>query len=168
MKKVILTFVVLCAAIFANAQTEKGKWVLGAEVPFGVSVGAPSAGIEFGDGYTQYAISLKAGTFIADDLLVHASLGFQGYKPKDVDATTAFNFGLGAKYYIMSKIPVGISYELSKVKDVDLAHGMNLNAGYAFFIKECVSIEPGVYYTLPFESGAKGAFGIKAGINFIF
>lgn len=168
MKKVILTFVVLCAAIFANAQTEKGKWVLGAEIPFGVSVGAPYAGVEFGDGYKSYAIALNAGKFVANDLLVHASLGFTGYKVDDADATTRFNFGVGAKYYIMSKIPVGISYELNKTKDIDLQHGMNLNAGYAFFIKECISIEPGVYYTLPFESGAKGAFGIKAGLNFIF
>lgn len=154
MKKIILTVAAVFAFGFANAQdasttanggqTAKGKWLIEANTGFG---GAHAAETSFGldsvDGETTWSIGAEGGYFIMDDLAIKAGLGYVDFG----DDASAFSYKVGAKYYIMSQIPVQVDYSGASYKDADENPSyLGLQAGYAIFLGQNVSIEPGLKF----------------------
>ena len=156
MKKVLLSAVALLAFGFANAQEEKstggqaseGKWLIEANTNFGAAHGANTS-FQFAssDGSSAYNLGLEGGYFIMDNLALKAGLGFGGNKPDGGESSSTFSYKLGAKYYIMSMIPVQVDYSGSNTKDFDENPSyLGLQAGYAVFLGQNVSIEPGIRF----------------------
>lgn len=154
MKKVILCALAFAGFTMATAQgdgqTAKGKWLIEANTgfgggPFGV---AHTANTGFGftsvDDITIWAVGAEGGYFVMDDLAVKAGLGYS-----DFDGESTLSYKVGAKYYIMSMIPVQIDVTGASIKDSDenpLWAGVQ--AGYAWFLNDNVSVEPGLRYNL--------------------
>mgnify|MGYP000321330261 CR=1 FL=1 len=152
MKKVLLVIAMVAAGFTANAQdgqTAKGKFLIEGNTGFG---GAHAASTSFsltnesfpggGDSVTTYNFGLEGGSFVMDALAVKLGLGFGGTSVDGVDST--FSYKIGAKYYINSMIPVQIDY----AGNTNDASYLGLQAGYAIFLGDMVSIEPGVRYNL--------------------
>ena len=157
MKKVLLSAVALLAFGFANAQeegnggqTSKGKWLIEANTGFGAIEGAnTSLGYSSQGDSKRMSIGAEGGYFIMDNLAV--KLGF-GYNSDDNGFTdeSGFAYKVGAKYYIMGNIPVQVDYtgasgDLYEAGDETPSY-LGLQAGYAIFLGNNVSIEPGVRY----------------------
>ena len=51
-----------------------------------------------------------------DNLALKAGLGYSSSKMGDVDASTAISYRLGAKYYVMSKIPVTLDITVASTE----------------------------------------------------
>jgi hypothetical protein len=156
MKKVILTAAAVFAFGFANAQdknggqTSEGKWLIEANTGFGAAHSA-NTGFQFAssDGSTAYNLGAEAGYFIIDNLALKAGLGFGGVKPDGGDSVTSFSYKIGAKYYVIDKIPVQVDYSGASVKGADENPSyVGFQAGYALFLGENVSIEPGIRYNV--------------------
>ena len=154
MKKVLLSAVALLAFGFANAQEEKstggqtseGKWLIEANTG-NAMLGTTGFYFASQDGESQYNIGLDGGYFIMDNLALKAGLGFGGNKPDGGESSSTFSYKLGAKYYIMSMIPVQVDYSGSNTKDFDENPSyLGLQAGYAVFLGQNVSIEPGIRF----------------------
>jgi hypothetical protein len=160
MKKIILTIAAVFAVSFANAQdkekkesgsqTSKGKWLIEANTGFGAVTGADTSFGYYSQGDVK-AMSLGAegGYFVMDNLAIKAGLG---YNSIDLGAgnTTGFAYKIGAKYYIMGNIPVQLDYaggsgDLYKSGGETPSY-LGLQAGYAVFLGDNVSIEPGIRY----------------------
>jgi len=147
----LTALVAVIAMVSVNAQdgqTAKGKWLVEANTGFGGGSLAHSANTGFGlvsiDGETMWAIGAEAGYFVMDDLAVKFGLGYS-----DDSYNSAFSYKVGAKYYISSMIPVQVDLTGASWKDVDEnPMWLGMQAGYAIFVNDNVSIEPGLRYNL--------------------
>ncbi|PXX24220.1 hypothetical protein [Arenibacter sp. ARW7G5Y1] len=155
MKKVLLVAMVVIGAAFqAKAQdgtpTSKGKYLIEANTGFGgggIGVGH-TANTSFGlvsiDGTTIWSIGGEGGYFVADDLAVKIGLGYS-----DTDSSNSISYKLGAKYYINSSIPVQLDLTGASIEDYnENPLWLGIQGGYAIFLNDFVSVEPGLRYNL--------------------
>ncbi len=147
MKKIIFAAAAVFAFGISNAQMKKGDLMLEANTGFGASVGSTAFGFTSGDGFSAYNIGLEGGYFVMDDLALKVGLGYGGEKQDGSEATSVLGYKIGAKYYILSMIPVEVSYNGISVKDADKNPSfVGLQAGYAIMLNDNVSLEPGIRY----------------------
>jgi hypothetical protein len=161
MKKIILTVAAVFVLSFANAQdkkdsdggqTSKGKWLIEANTG-NAMLGNTGFYFASSDGNSQYNLGLDGGYFIMDDLALKAGLGFGGVSADGGGSASAFSYRLGAKYYVKSMIPVTVDLTGASGDAVENAAGetpmwLGLGAGYAWFVSDNISIEPGLRYNL--------------------
>lgn len=163
MKKII--FVVFLALGVSNAmaqsQTEEGRWLIEANTNFG-NGHASNTGFSLAsaDGETVWNIGAEGGYFIKDNLAIKAGLGYgSGF------GTSSFSYKIGAKYYISNVIPVQLDFNGVSFEDADLNPSyIGLQAGYAWFLGDNVSVEPGIRYDISTdEDAALSVFQFKIG-----
>jgi len=164
MKKIILTMAAVFAVSFANAQdkkekggsqTAKGKWLIEANTGFGAIEGANTfIGYSSQGDIKRMSIGAEGGYFVMDNLAIKVGLGFNSYDNGVADAS-GFAYKIGAKYYIMGNIPVQVDYTGASgdlyeggVNGDDTPSYLGLQAGYAWFLGENVSVEPGLRYNV--------------------
>ncbi|MEZ4856179.1 MAG: hypothetical protein R2812_06870 [Gelidibacter sp.] len=158
-----------------SGQTSKGKWLIEANTGFsaGGEVGLVqhTANTGFGlysvNGETVWSIGSEAGYFIMDDLALKAGLGYT-----DLDGNTSiFSYKVGAKYYVIGKIPFQIDINGASIKDAtENPLWLGLQGGYAIFLGENVSIEPGLRYNISLNNDFydKGIFEVRVGFALHF
>ena len=148
MKKLALFVCLLVVTVAAQAQFEKGKWILNPSI----------TGLEFSQG----------GAFLLDNvaLLVHAGAAWNS-GGSDLDVYT---LGVGGRYYF-DKIGVYLGADVN-VDRWDWGHDLDdtkfsfgLEAGYAFFLTRTVTIEPAAYWNV---NSDRSKFGLKVGFGFYF
>ncbi|GAA3507983.1 hypothetical protein GCM10022393_17630 [Aquimarina addita] len=173
MKKIILSALALVAFTFANAQdteqTATGKWLIEANTGFGAAHTA-NTGFRYyaisDDGGSGYNLGLEGGYFVMDNLALKVGLGYGSNKQNsDADSFSTFSYKIGAKYYVTGKIPLQVDYSGLSVKDADDNPSfLGLQAGYAIFLGDVVSIEPGVRYNLTLDDEiAQSVFQLNIG-----
>ena len=94
MKKILLSGLLLLAfSTVANAQIQKGNWMVGGNL-FGANFG-----LNEGAGY-DFSISPKGAYFVEDNVAVggYVDLGFRG--AKDASTTFVYNVGALGRYYL--------------------------------------------------------------------
>ena len=181
MKKIIVTLGALLVFGFVSAQdklgaknegqTEVGKWLIEANTNFGASM-ASNTGISYSDtdGDSEYNFGAEVGYFVVKDLAVKAGLGYGGIK-NDLLDITIFSYKIGAKYYIISQIPVQVDYSGASIKDFNENPSyLGIQAGYAWFLGSNVSVEPGVRYNLTLNDNYtdKSTFQVNIGFALHF
>ena len=88
MKKILLTLTLsISAFIIANAQTEKGDWMVGGGFRLNTS-----------DNNTEIALTPNAGAFVINNLALGGNLGFAYVKSGDTKVTS-FGIGPFVRYY---------------------------------------------------------------------
>jgi len=156
MKKFIFTALAVFGLTFVNAQnveqTEKGKWLIEANTNFG-SAHTANTGIQFtsfsDDAGSRFNVGLEGGYFIIDNLALKAGLGYGSFKVNsDADAVDLFSYKIGAKYYIIGEIPFQIDYSGVSSDAQEDPSFLGIQGGYAIFLGDNVSIEPGLRYNL--------------------
>lgn len=162
MKKLALFVCLLVVTVAAQAQFEKGKWILNPSI----------TGLEFshdtGTDKTSFGLEAKGGAFLLDNvaLLVHAGAAWNS-GGSDLDVYT---LGVGGRYYF-DKIGVYLGADVN-VDRWDWGHDLDdtkfsfgLEAGYAFFLTRTVTIEPAAYWNI---NDDRSKFGLKVGFGFYF
>ena len=163
--KRILTTILWTAVIYsANAQTEKGDWLVGGRVD-----------LNTGENSTQIRFNPNAGYFVIDNLAVGGNFAIDYAKSGDVKAT---DFGLGpfARYYFTKSnakplIHTAFNYISSKVKGPNTSitnNGFNFLAagGVALFMNQNVSLEILAGYSHTKYKDFDGSGGFSLGIGF--
>lgn len=157
MKKIFLALVMVTVSVLsASAQFEKGKVVLNGSLPgLGLSY---SDAKDFG-----FGLELNGGYFVADNLMIMGTAGFDYNKKKWND----LYLGLKGRYYILQNglfLGAGARYlhEYKNFNDLQIIPEM----GYCFFLGRNVAIEPSVYYSMSTtDFKRKSEFGVKFGIS---
>ena len=181
MKKIILSVAALFAFGFASAQeaatttggggqTAAGKWLIEANTGFGAAHAAETSfGLTSVDGNTAWSIGMEGGYFVADNLAIKLGLGYIDNDGEGA-GTSAFSYKVGAKYYIANMIPVQIDYSGASYNDVDENPSyLGLQAGYAIFLGENVSIEPGLRFNKSLnEDFYEDVFQVRVGFALHF
>ncbi len=156
MKKIILTVAAVFAFGLANAQdkkesnggqTSKGKWLIEANTG-NAMLGTTGIYFSSQDGDSTLNLGLDGGYFIMDDLAIKAGLG---YGNDSAASTSSFSYRIGAKYYVKSMIPVTLDLTGASGDAVENIAGetpmwLGIGAGYAWFVSDNISIEPGLRY----------------------
>lgn len=152
MKKSLMTAIaVFGLLVTANAQdgalTAEGNWLIEVNTGFGgqAAHGANTGfGLSSSDGATVWSMGFEGGYFVIDDLALKAGLGYT-----DLDGFTLFSYKFGAKYYINSQIPVQMDLTGASIQDAaENPLWVGLQGGYAVFLNDYVSIEPGLRYNI--------------------
>lgn len=125
-----------------GGQTDKGSWLIEANTGFGEASGG-STGFHLTniDGETFWNIGLDFGYFVMDDLAIKVGLGYGDNSVSD----GRFGWKFGGKYYIIGFIPVGLDLNGSAGDNYSPMF-LGLQGGYAWFITDSVSVEPGLRY----------------------
>ena len=151
MKKLLFLIAVLTAGITAKAQDgiEKGKILVEANTS-NAMIGTTSFSFASQDDITEYSLGLDGGYFIMDNLALKAGLGFQNFDQGD-ESFSSFSYRIGAKYYIANQFPVTLDLTGASGDGAENAIGetplwLGIGGGYAWFITENISIEPGLRY----------------------
>lgn len=174
MKKLLLCAAV---AVFAfasvNAQddssgaTSEGSILIEANTG-NAMLGSTSFLFASSDGSSAYNLGLDGGYFIMDDLAIKAGLGYGGGSD---DVSSVFSYRLGAKYYATGVIPITVDLTGASIEDADEnPMWLGLGAGYAWFIADNVSIEPGLRYNLSLNEDFtdEGVFQFNIGFALYF
>lgn len=149
---------------FVHGQTDQGSFLIEANTGFGEQV-AHGSNTSFRlisyDGNTEFAFGAEAGYFIKDDLALKVGLGYD-------DANSAFTYKVGAKYYFLSSIPVQLDIAGASIKDnTENPLWLGAQAGYAIFLNENVSIEPGVRYNYSLNQNYADIGVLEFNIGFV-
>lgn len=148
----------LLTATGAYAQFEKGK----------AYVGASLTGLNMsynGSSKFNFGVQAQGGYFIADDVLLHATVGYDHSGKEGVIDKLAL--GVGARYYIEQN---GIFLGLN-CKYLRAGHEYNdfmpeVEVGYAFFVNNSVTLEPAIYYDQSFKNHSDySTVGLRLGVG---
>jgi hypothetical protein len=153
-----------------GGATDKGSWLIEANTGFGAGLFGHSANTGFGltsiDGTTVWSVGAEGGYFVADDLAIKAGLGYT-----DNDGFSVFTYKLGAKYYIASAFPVQVDVTGASFQDAnENPLWVGIQGGYAWFVADNVSIEPGLRYNLSLNEDFtdEGILEFRIGFAFYF
>ena len=175
MRKIFLSAIAVLGLIFVSnaqdsgGQTTQGNWLLEVNTGFGSDVahGASTGfGLSSSDGTTVWSVGFEGGYFVIDDLALKGGLGYT-----DLDGFTLFSYKIGAKYYIIGQIPVQIDLTGASIEDVDENPlWVGLQGGYAIFLNDYVSIEPGLRYNISMNDdfSDEGVFEVRVGFAIYF
>lgn len=142
---IVLCFLFVFVAYQSNAQetkkqTSKNTYLI--EINTGFSeIGLTGIYAYVVDDMIYYNLGADAGYFIIDDLAVRLGLFYGG----GGNLPGRLSYRLGGKYYINSKIPLGLDITGQSIEDFENnPTWLGIQAGYAFFLSDKVAIEPGV------------------------
>ena len=148
MKNLLLILVMLCTTVGVAAQTEAGKVRVGGSTNISF-LNTKHDG--FDDKLNEFDLEVSGGYFIIDNLSLDLGLHFGYEKEGDYDASTAILGEIGARYYLPAKVFLGASFDFLSLKEGDdsaSGTGVNLKAGYSWFIKDNIALEPAVGYRI--------------------
>ena len=159
MKKLALFVCLLVVTVAAQAQFEKGKWIVNPSVTgLNLSYNTDSDKASFG-------LQAKGGAFLVDNvaLLVGVGANWRG------GGRDSYMLGVGGRYYI-SNVGIYLGADLNVHRedwgdDDKTRCGFGLEAGYAYFLSRTVAIEPAVYWDINKD---RSEFGLKVGFGFYF
>lgn len=150
-----------------SGQTSEGKWLIEVNTAFGTPVGA-STGINYAsqNGDSVYNFGVEAGYFVIDNLALKMGLGYGGVKT-DIDDTSIFSYKIGAKYYIVNQFPIQVDFSGASITDADENPSyLGMQAGYALFLSDNVSVEPGFRYNLSLNQNYAKADTFQLNVGF--
>lgn len=158
MKKILTLLFALSLAVSGYAQFEEGKYYIGASM----------SGFDLnysGAGKLNLGVEAKGGYLVADDWMLLAQAGFQHYGSNDI--ADWVSVGVGGRYYIIQNgLYLGVNAKLLHANKNynDLMPGIEI--GYAFFLNNCITIEPSVYYDQSFRNHSDySKIGFKIGVG---
>lgn len=161
MKKLALLVCLLVATVAAQAQFEKGKWIVNPSISgLGLSHNTDTDKTSFGMG-------VKGGAFLIDNvaLLIHAGASWND----EGSNKDKYTLGVGGRYYFnQTGIYLGADVNVDRLDwgtSDDTKFSFGLEAGYAFFLSKTVTLEPAVYWNV---NGDRSVFGLKVGFGFYF
>jgi len=179
MKKLFFLWTCLSLTAIVSAQvgarsTSAGSILIEANTG-NAMLGSTSFMFSSSDGNTLYNLGLDGGYFIIDDLAIKVGLGFGGFIPDEGDGESTLSYRIGAKYYIMSQFPLTI--DMTGASGDGAENGVDetplwlgLGGGYAWFVTDNVSIEPGLRYNVSLNKdfSDKGILQINIGFALHF
>ena len=145
-------------SVSAKAQFEAGTTYMGASLS---NLGVSYSTVE----KFRFGANLSVGTFLADQFMVRADLGYN-----HTDAVDDFSTGLMGRYYFAENgIFMGVGGEFVHYTKSRNDVMIPVELGYCFYLNHYVSIEPSVYYKMSVHDFSdNSSVGLKIGLGYYF
>ncbi len=164
MRKILLSLVLVLSFAYAQAQTEKGDWMVGGGFQLNTS-----------DDNTQIALTPNAGLFVINNLAVGGNLVFD-YSKDGNNKITEFGIGPFVRYYFTKAnvrpiLHANLNFTSLRIKAPSFSNtenGLNyfLAGGAAIFISDQVSIDGLMGYAhSKYGSSGNGGFALIIGFQ---
>lgn len=162
MKKIILTAIVVLGFTFANAQTEKGKWLVSGSTS--LSFGSSNTTFKADNGQTEdgpktssFNVKPAVGYFVAENFTIGLAADFSSDTTKDDgDKSTTSSVSIIPQvgyYFGKSKVKpflnAGLGFASVSTSDSDISPSgtaWGINGGVAYFVSKSVSFDFSVGY----------------------
>jgi hypothetical protein len=165
MRKIIAATLMIVFFTAANAQTEKGDWMVGGGLRLNTS-----------DNSTEIGFAPNAGIFVINNLAIGGNILLDYTKAGDAKVTT-FGFGPFVRFYFTDAkvrpiIQGNVNYLSTKVKipqNTSTNNGLNffLGGGAAIFVSDQVSLDilMGYDHTKYKDFDGSGGFALTVGFQ---
>ena len=163
MKTSILVILVALTASAANAQINRGAWLLGASSTLSFNSysykGSPDVSI--------FNASIKGGYFVVKNLAFGLNLGYTSIS--ESGSQTVTTIGAFSRYYLPKNFFFGAG--VNSLTSSYNNHSTNmtsvpLEAGIAAFITKNIAIEPSINYVIgDNKTGPASTFGVNVGFS---
>jgi hypothetical protein len=138
-------------ALCANAQIDKGNWMMGGSASFS-NFKDVNNGTIISESTSLY-INPNIGYFVIDKLAIGSNVGFLYFFPKgDVKVSTSYNISPFIRYYFLEKekpinifSEAGYGIELNSLSN-NVGQRLNLKAGAVYFLNSSVGLEVALNY----------------------
>jgi len=161
LKLILLLMALGSFSLIANAQIEQGTIYAGVNSNLNYSStsvdGAP-------DNVNQFNLNLMGGYFFVDNVMGGLGIGYNTISAGNTDFSST-NWTLFGRYYINGQIFLGAGYESQKQEDIDAINSLALEAGYAAFITDDITVEPSLGYGLGLGDNDANTFVINVGFG---
>ncbi len=173
MQKLTLLLILVAAAVTTQAQTEKGKFLVGATSD--LSFTNTSFGDDGGSN-NNFGLGVNGGYFVLDDFAAGMLFGFSRNSSDNFNSTST-SIGPFLRYFFYDDLFASVAYQHSFIAtefsgDKNSTDGgqLNMQVGYAIFIKDVVAIEPSFNYSIGSGSllGDVKTFSLNVGFNLYF
>ncbi|WP_343765152.1 hypothetical protein [Gangjinia marincola] len=155
MKKA-LTLLLIALGVNLHAQsgvggpTSKKTWFI--EANTGLGDAHPSftgLSLRSADGVTSYSVGGEVGYFLLEHFAIKAGVGYaDNGLDEDLEIET-ISYKIGAKYYINERFAFQTDVNAAQLTNPKRKPTyLGLQAGYAFFLYDVLSIEPGLRYDI--------------------
>lgn len=161
MKKFAVAICLLVASLTAQAQFERGTWIVNPSI----------SGLDFSynkNDKAKFGIGVQAGNFLADGIALLVNVGADWSKPVD-----EYVLGTGARFYFNTTgVYLGGGLDWNRFRWSGGNHrtdwGVGIECGYAYYLSRTVTIEPAIYYKWRFNDTDMSRFGVKIGFGLYF
>ncbi len=161
-KHLFYTFLFIAISFSVNAQTERGRWMVGGDISSNAQKTTEK------DSYSTYKSTFakitwtpRAGYFVQDNLMVGVALGINTDKYKDKDngsSSTSKDIDTEFKPFVRYYVPLASGYffgeanalfgSINEEGDKTSKLGFGVGPGYTFFMGEKIAVELLGKYTL--------------------
>lgn len=162
MKHLFYTFLFIAISFSVNAQTERGRWMVGGDIS---SNAQKTTQKDFGETYKSTFAKItwtpRAGYFVQDNLMVGLALGISTDKYKDIDngySYTVKDIDTELKPFVRYYLPLASGFffgeanallgSINEEGDKTSRLGFGVGPGYTFFVGEKIAVELLGKYTL--------------------
>lgn len=172
MKKLLLT-ISLFVSIGALAQTEKGTWLISGSTDLSYTSTSFDG---FSDNVNSFDLTTRAGSFVADNLVLGLDLSISTAKQGD-NKSTLTSIGPFFRYYVEGGFFVGAAYSAATSKfksgtfdDSESGGLLAFEAGYPIWLLDNIALEPSLNYGVGSGDLFDGtsAFGLNIGFGLYF
>lgn len=173
MKKFLLAIALMASSYGVHAQEavsplNKGNWLIETSLsPFSLT-NTSGLSFKYNDKDYEWSIGGEGGYFIQNNLALKAGLGVLSINNTIGDGSitdTYLSYKVGAKYYFKYVIPLQIDFGgITTSEDNSLFAG--IQAGYAWFVKDNIAIEPSLRYDHGLNNTASDIRTVSARIGF--
>jgi outer membrane protein len=165
MKKILLSLVLISVLIVANAQTDKGDWLVGGNFRLNTS-----------NSNTEIGLAPDAALFVIKNLAIGGNLALVYAKSGDAKSTS-FGIGPYVRYYFTNAnvrpiLQGSLNFTSQKIKILGVPSTTNngtnyfLGGGAAIFISDQVSIDGLMGYEHSKFKGFNGGGGFALNVGF--
>ncbi|WP_420316214.1 hypothetical protein [Ekhidna sp.] len=174
MKKVILIANLIAIIGCAEAQTDRGSWLLGASSSFGYSSTSYDA-VQI-ENASNFNLEVSAGFFLIENLAAGLNIGYDKTK-QGFDGNTTSLFGPFVRYYVKGVFFLGTSYAAASREEIFASAGETKKFGFLAFEAGCpiwivdnVAIEPSLNYGIASGDDIVNSktFGLNVGFSVYF
>ena len=136
-----------------------------------INASTSNFGITTGGGATSFNLSANGGYFVANRFALVGGLGYN-LVSSDFISFNSLSIKAGVRYYLVSANNGGLFInsliDVTKPNDLKAEFGLNIGAGYSFFLNNRMSFEPTVNFVMPFTEGSVNIFVIGGGFSIFF
>ena len=161
---IIITFIFFHSALKLFAQGElaeetskrlQNRWLIGATSNIGY--------LTDGD-VNVYAVGVKTGFFVVNNLAVGVGLDYLG-----IDDNSVLSANVFTRYYVVGKVILGTGYEIVRSSGGGKADSALLELGLAGFINKNIAIEPVLNYRIGVgDNKSNNLFNFNLGFSLYF
>ena len=154
----ILALLFVITSFAANAQTEKGRKLIGVNT----SLNYTTINLDAANDIRNFNLNLRGGYFIKDNNVLGINFGYQFLQQGTLEERI-ISYGIFGRHYFFGVIFAGVGFNATQYRELDPMKTVPVELGYSTFIRNIIAIEPSVTYDIALTGNTNNSFSFQIG-----